>query len=147
MAIILFVLIIGVIWITREYWLSWFDGIAGRAEDIIVNDGQIDGGNFPLSFGETGEVVLMSSGETVRILTDTHINSYDSDGKKLMSYQHGYNEPILKSSVKRSIIYDLGGYSFIVISKNKAKNFQGKLSKIISASFCASSDVYGYAWK
>lgn len=119
LAIVLFVLIIGVIWITREYWLTWFDGIAGKAEDIIVNDGQIDGGNFPLSFGETGEVVLMSSGETVRILTDTHINSYDSDGKKLMSYQHGYSEPILKSSIKRSIIYDLGGYSFIVISKNK----------------------------
>lgn len=119
LAILLFVLIIGIVWITREHWLSWFDKLAGSAGEIIVNDGEIDGGNFPLSFGETGEVVLMPSGETVRILTDTHISSYGMDGKKLASVQHGYKEPILKSSLKRSIIYDLGGYSFMVISKNK----------------------------
>lgn len=119
LAVTVFLLIALAVWLTRSKWLPFFDGIAGRAGDIIVNDGEIDGGNFPLSFGETSQVVLMSSDENIRLLTDTHIATYDKSGERLSSIQHGYVTPIIKSSGRKSIIYDLGGYSFMVMSKNK----------------------------
>lgn len=139
-AVLLFVAVVTTVWFTRAFWLPFFDGIAGRAGDIIVNNGKVDGGNFPLSFGETGQVILSATGNSIRLLTDTHITLYDEDGKKENSFLHGYSSAIVESSGKYSLVYDLGGYSYMVVNKSKIA-YQNKLDdQILYAN--VSSDGY-----
>lgn len=107
------------VYLTREHWLPFFDGIASRYMSTIQNDGTLAEGNFPLKL--TGGVIYQSGelDNAFATLNDTHISIYDTDGGTLSTQQHNYANPIMRTSGRKALVYDSGGSGFRLQSKYK----------------------------
>lgn len=71
-------------------------------------------GSYPQSLDGTETLNTVSRGTYYYLLSDTCINAFSSSGKKIFSYTHGYENPMLQTSPTRSLIYDQGAKSAAV---------------------------------
>lgn len=118
---IVLIILCATVYITRDRWLPFFDGIATRYLPKAENSGELAEGNFPLTISGGAEYsVLPIDGSSFALLEDTHFSVYDYNGKELYDTQHGYSNATMKaSSSRRVLVYDMGGYSFSLEGKYK----------------------------
>lgn len=118
--VVLFILsFIFVAYILRARWLPYFDGIMEKYHKTIVNDGELASGKFPLKIETSSEYRISNLDNNFTVLTDTHLFFYGQNGELLRSKQHGMSNPVLKTSSKRALVYDLGGDKLFVSNKSK----------------------------
>ncbi len=128
--LIVLVVIIFAAYSTRSKWLPFFNGILNRYRSTIVNDGELASGNFPLSIETSSDNKIFDSDNIFGLLTDTHLALYEKNGKLISAKQHGMATPIVKKSPKRILVYDLGGTTLFVDSRQKnifSKNLDNKI--------------------
>lgn len=119
LAVIAGVLILGtVLFFTRDMWLSGIRGV-GRQYQIIVNDGQLAGGNFPLELSPEASYQLEMAGKDIAILDDAYITFYNTEGSMIKKRLHEYSNPIMCSAGDgRILLYEHGGDEFCVETDN-----------------------------
>lgn len=113
--------VIATVYFTRSLWYPMLDGIAGRLPSVTSgskNSGELAEGNFPIKITGGTAYQVGSIGNCLMLLADTHYYIYDLDGKLLSESQHTYANPVMSAEQKRAIVYDLGGKSFRLVSKN-----------------------------
>lgn len=88
---------------------------------------------FPVSLEGDKGVDLNSMGGLLTLTTDTKFAIYSDSGKWIGSDAHGYANPVAKTTAKRALIYDMGGYKFKVLSKNEVLSSKTLADKIIFA--------------
>lgn len=122
LAFILAVLIVAfLIYITKDSWISYFDGIVDRArqDTAVVNDGELAGGNYPIDISKKTNTSIGKIQKNWTLFADTTFYVYDTSGDIVYSSQASYSNPIVAESVKRTLVYDQGGYSFMVAGPKK----------------------------
>lgn len=83
-------------------------------KDLALNPGE---GGFPVSLpGSTG-YVMGELGENFYLLTDTYLYTYNAVGAELSSFQHGFQNPAVDSSARRTLVFDKNGTDFKVFSR------------------------------
>lgn len=116
------VVIAGLIYLSRDAWLSYFDGILERANQsvsTVQNDGSLAGGNYPIDISKKTHTAIGRIAKNWTLFADTTFYVYDPSGEMIYSVQAPYANPIVAESDKRALIYDQGGYNFTVAGQKK----------------------------
>ena len=120
MLAVLLLLLVGIlVYITRERWIPFFDGIATRYLPTSANDGELAQGNFPIEISGFSDYKVGVMDNAFAVLNETNFALYSPDGKKLVDNQHNYSRPVLHSNNRKALIYDIGGVEFRLESKYK----------------------------
>lgn len=118
--LVMFILAVAVaaVVFTKNLWYPKLDGILTK---IPVNTAhnELAGGNFPISIEGGADYRLEIIDNAAAVLDDSHYNVYDANGKNIFSQQHTMSNPIMTTSPKKALIYDIGGDSFSLMSKYK----------------------------
>lgn len=125
------VLVAGIIYVTQDKWIGYLDGILDRSETKEpFGEASLAEGNYPIDISKktNTEIGTMQNGWT--LFADTAFYVYDHAGDISFTVQASYSNPIIASAQKRTLIYDLGGYNFMVCS-NKKQVFSKKLTNQI----------------
>ena len=114
-AVIAGLLILGaVLFFTRDIWLSGIRGV-GRQYQIITNDGQLAGGNFPLELSAESDYQLEFSGKEIVVLNDAYITFYNTEGSLIKKRLHDYSNPVMcPADNGKVLLYESGGDEFCV---------------------------------
>lgn len=120
----------GLIYLSRDAWLSYFDGILERAQNnnsAVINNGELAGGNYPIDISKKTNTTIGRIQKNWTLFADTTFYVYTPSGDIVYSEQAPYTNPVVEESDKRTLIYDQGGYSFIVAGP-KDKIYSKRLS-------------------
>lgn len=71
-------------------------------------------GSYPQNLNGSETLDTVSRGTYYYLLSDTCINAFSSSGKKIFSYTHGYENPMLQTSSTRALVYDQGAKSAVI---------------------------------
>ncbi len=109
------------VYVTRSSWISYFDGILERAQfgSNVHIEGEIAHGNYPIDISKKTKTDIGSMSKCWTFFADTTFYVYSDSGDIVYSVQASYSNPIINETAKRTLIYDLGGYNFMVLSNSK----------------------------
>ncbi len=91
------------------------------------------GGSYPIQLDSNDTINTVSKGSYYYVLTDTKINAFSNDGKIIYSYAHGYENPVLKTSRTRALVFNQGSSEGLIFSLNGLKSTITVKEKIINA--------------
>ncbi|MGN0626266.1 MAG: DUF5711 family protein [Oscillospiraceae bacterium] len=77
------------------------------------------GSGYPVEFSGVTVRQVQTMGNTLLVLTDTHLHIYNKNGKLLREVSHDYSNPVMKCSGSRIILYDPASKTMRVESKTK----------------------------
>jgi len=115
---------------------------AGIFETVKITANVIGSGSFPLKLESTETLNTVTKGSYYYVLSNTHFTAFSNSGKELFSYSHGFENPILKTSASRAMVFDQGGTAAHIFDINKLKTTITSERPIITA---AISDNGSYA--
>lgn len=123
--IFVFIILVSIllIYATRAWWMSFFDGILEKAQNSNRVQDDIEAsladGNYPMDVSKKNNTVISSMNRCWTLLADNVFYVYDGSGEPVYSVQINYTNPIVRENEKRALVYDLGGYNFTVLSGKK----------------------------
>lgn len=86
-------------------------GIVESASTLVYSLGS---GNYPIDFENTNTENVVSKGNFYYVLTDTEVMAITKGGKVVFSHNHGFENPVIKTSKTRALVFDQGGTSAII---------------------------------
>ncbi len=116
LAFIIVGVIILVVINTYNIWYPKLDGILSKIPQMASETTE-NSDDFPITFSGGTSYQLDTMGDNIAIIDDSHYHLHSKSGKEILSVQHAYNAPTLTVSENKSLIYDLGGKGFSLISK------------------------------
>ena len=133
-SLILGIVVIGfLVYLSRDAWLNYFDGILARASTnvtTIQNDGALAGGNYPIDISKKTHTRIGKMQKNWTLFADTTFYVYDRSGDIVYSAQASCSNPVVEESEKRTLVYDQGGYNFMVAGPKKeiySKRLSGQI--------------------
>ncbi len=88
-------------------------GISESAKNLYSSLG---GGENPAEMQSTNVIDSDSDGSISYLLSDTFFEIFNSRGKEMLYYQHGFSNPEMKLSKSRALVYDRGGYGIKIFN-------------------------------
>lgn len=104
----------------------------------------IGNGGYPTELESTDTLNAASRGMYYYVLTDTRLNAYANSGKKIYSYAHGFENPVMKTSKTRAMVFSQGGNEAFIYNLREQKAGLKTESEIITADI-SDSGVYALA--
>ncbi len=120
--IVIFFLIVafcGYLYMQRDAWIPRLEGIGSRYHSVTENDGELAEGNFPLLFSGSSGYQAELVDDTLFFLHDAYLELYSLHGDHKDTRQHAYQNAMISTSSKYALLYESGGTSFRLDSKNK----------------------------
>lgn len=114
---------------TKDMWLAKIRGI-GKQYSTIVNPGTLAEGNFPILISSEENFQIDHTDDCLVVLTDVQLFFYTSDGSLLKKRQHGFNNPVIRTSSGKVLLYENGGKNFCVENDEKtiySKSFENNI--------------------
>lgn len=108
-------------------------------------------GSYPITLSGSKTVVAVSRGNYYYVLSNTHLTAFSNSGKELFDYEHGFENPVLKTGAGGALVYDQGGKELLLFDlkgfKNSIKTEKSILTANISNSgyFAVATDSDKYA--
>ncbi|MCC8016673.1 MAG: DUF5711 family protein [Clostridiales bacterium] len=97
---------------------------------------------FPFELYSGADVSFGELGNNIYVLSDTSYTVINpSSGNALQNFEHGYSNPLTKSSGNYSIIYDQGGYSYRLVSSKEVVYDTKSDNAILCADVSSSGNV------
>ena len=87
---------------------------AGIIEGISTVSAIVGTGGYPIELNGTETVNCVSRGSYYYVLSNTGIDAFNNSGKHIYSFTHGYENPVLKVSACRAMIFEQGGTEALV---------------------------------
>lgn len=115
---------------------------AGIIEGISSAIALVGTGSYPIELGGTETVNTVSKGSYYYVLSNTDIAAFNNSGKSLFSFTHGYENPVLKVSSTRAMVFEQGGNEALIFDLNGLKTTAKTEKSIITG---AVSDSGRYA--
>lgn len=126
---ILAVLVVALlVYISRDSWLPYFEEILeeGYASATSTTLEDEEESNFPFDVSSRSNVSIGAMRDCWVMFSDTSITTYDASGTTIQSVYAPYGTPTVETSSTRALVYDMGGYSLMVISRRN-EIFEKKL--------------------
>ena len=118
-------------------------GINDSLENFFAKMGS---GSYPIdSYGTTLNDVKTAKGYYY-VLTDSKMTAYNSSGKEMVSFAHGYEKPVMKKSATRVLVFEQGGKNGAIFNLSGEKSKIKLENEIITANI-SRSGVYAVATK
>lgn len=93
------------------------DGLYISVSDFFV--GTSGESKFPIKIDGTTVKSAGMMGSNIALLTDTCYKIYSKNGHELVNHQHGYSNPAMVVTNKKSVVFDRGGKNLVVYSRYK----------------------------
>ena len=113
----------------------------GIFENVQNLTALIGSGSYPAEIAGTEVLNAVSRGNYYYVLTDTRLNAYSNGGKEIFSHSHGFENPVLKTSKTRAMVFSQGGNEAYIYNLAELKNTVGTEKEIITANI-SDSGVY-----
>lgn len=117
---------------------------AGIIETASNTLSLLGSGSYPIEFESTDTLNAVSVGSYYYVLTNSYVNAFTSSGKELFSHAHGFENPIIKVSSSRAIVFNQGGNSALIFNNSGLKETVTTEKDIITAGI-SDSGVYALA--
>ena len=91
---------------------------AGFFETVSNKLSAIGNGGYPISIESSKIVHTASQDSFYYVLTQGYLNVYANNGKKVMEYSHGFENPVLKLSDTRALLFEQGGNKVYIFNVN-----------------------------
>ena len=114
----------------------------GIFENLQNMTALIGSGGYPVEISSTEVLNTVSRGNCYYVLTDTRLNAYSGGGKEIYSYYHGFENPMLKTSRTRAMVFSQGGNEAYIYNLAELKSTVSTEKEIITANI---SDSGAYA--
>lgn len=114
---------------------------AGIFETLGNSFALIGAGSYPMELESDDTLNAVSRGSYYYLLTDTEIMAFSNSGKEIYSYAHGFENPVLKTSNTRALVFNQGGNDALIFDLNSLKSTVSTEKKIITAGI-SDSGVY-----
>lgn len=114
----------------------------GILENLQNLTALIGSGSYPAEIKSTEVLNAVSRGNYYYVLTDTRLNAYSNGGKDIYSYSHGFENPVLKTSKTRALVFSQGGNEAYIYNLAELKSSVSTEKEIITANI---SDSGAYA--
>ena len=106
--------------------------------DIKAESGS--GNGFPVTM-PGGEVrQLQRAGDSLMLLTDTNIYSYNATGKQMLNAQHGMADQTMSVARERTLLYDRSGSRITLYSKSSQVSTMTSEQQIFTADLAANGN-------
>ena len=92
---------------------------AGIYETIATTVASFGGGNYPVTFENSNTDDVVAKSGYYYVLTDSEVMAVSSGGKVIFTYNHGFENPIIKTSDTRALVFNQGGNDAIIFNLNK----------------------------
>ncbi len=106
---------------------------AGIPETISTLVASFGSGNYPIEFDSSNTQNTVSKGGFYYVLTDGEIMAVTSGGKVIFSHNHGFENPVIKTSKTRALLFNQGGNDVIIFNLNKVCSTITTEKEIINA--------------
>lgn len=93
----------------------------------------IGSGKYPIPLDGGDTLQVDEQHNTYFVLSKTNISVYSNSGKEVFSSQHGFLQPVLKTSDVRFLIYDQGGKGLKIFNNSKSVTSKKYDKEIITA--------------
>lgn len=126
---------------------------AGVFETVSNSIAVMGSGKYPLELNSSDTLSVVSKGTYYYVLTDAKINVISNSGKLIYSYAHGYENPVLKTSKTRALLFNQGSTQAVIFTLDGIKSELSCEKEIINAAigengtyaFITSADNYAAA--
>lgn len=125
----------------RNKWVPKLEGILDKPHKTIVNDGEVQKGNFPIELDDNSNEKITNFDGRLMTIDKNHIILYDESGNEENNISHTYADPIAKTAGKRILLYDNGGNSFEVMTRKNQVYTKTTDNPILIASMANNSNV------
>lgn len=117
---------------------------AGLFQSVSNAVSVIGTGSFPIESDGTQTLNAVTKGNYFYILTNSHISAVSNSGKKIFSYAHGFDNPIMKTSSDFSLVYEQGGKQVLIFDLKGLKR-SAEVKKAILTAAISDSGAYAVA--
>ncbi len=116
------------IYLTHDSWLPYFENILEESYESATSTTieEEEETNFPFDVSSRSNVSIGAMRDCWVMFSDTSITTYDASGATIQSVYAPYGTPTVETSSTRALVYDMGGYSLMVISRRN-EIFEKKL--------------------
>lgn len=94
---------------------------AGIIETVSSLTSVLGTGSYPIELKGAQTVNTISRGSYYYVLSNTDFNIYNNSGKHILGYTHGYENPVLKVSASRALVFEQGGNEALLFDLKKLK--------------------------
>ena len=115
---------------------------AGIIKTLSNSFALLGSGSYPVELESSDTLNAVSKSSHYYVLSDTKVSAFSSSGKELFSYSHGFENPVIKTSVGGAIVFEQGGTGYVLFDLNGVSGEFTAQNKIITA---AISDSGNYA--
>ncbi len=114
----------------------------GVFESISHTASLLGTGSYPIELDSTQTINTVNHGSHYYVLTNSQLFGFSASGKKLFSYAHGLENPILKTADTRALLFEQNSNKAYVFTASGLKNTIETEKSIITANI---SDSGNYA--
>lgn len=86
-------------------------GIIGTVSNSMALLGS---GSFPVELVGTDTLDVVPRNNCFFVLTNETVTAFSNSGKKLFTYSHGFENPVIKTSTSRALVFDQGDTKLLV---------------------------------
>ena len=87
---------------------------AGIIKSVDMSVKLMGNGKYPIELIGTETKSVVQKDKYYHILSNTHIDVVSLSAKQLLHFEHGFENPVLKTSAAYSLVYDQGGNEVLV---------------------------------
>ncbi len=108
-------------------------GIVESLANAIAKTGT---GKYPIDLVGTETLNVVSKSNYYYVLTNNRTEAFSKSGKRIFSIPHGFENPVLKTSETRALVFDIGGTGFEIFNLSSVKTNKNLKHNIITATIC-----------
>ena len=104
------------VYLSKDLWLPYLEGVLERGMSDSNETSGVE--NFPIDISSRSNVSIDAMDSCWTLFTDTTFYTCSSDGTELFSIHLPYSNPVIETTSRRALVYDMGGYNLTVVNKN-----------------------------
>ncbi|MEG0898529.1 MAG: DUF5711 family protein [Oscillospiraceae bacterium] len=124
---------------TETFGVGTLSSISDSMKSFVSSLSRGDGYPYRISSSSVKDIDMIAS--NLFLLTDTSTISLDSTAKEVAKINHTYAQPAMSISDGRAVIYDRGGYRYMVQSRTEKLYSRETKEKIITCDIGKSGNV------
>ena len=105
-------------------------GIIETVSTAVISMGR---GDYPIDFESTSTENLIAKSGYYYVLTDGEIKAVTNGGKVVFTYSHGFENPVIKTSGTRAVLFNQGGQDALIFTLSGLEDNITSEKEIINA--------------
>lgn len=106
---------------------------AGIIESISNSLAHLGSGSYPIELESTNTINTVPRNSYYYVLTNSYVKAFSKSGKVLFSYAHGFENPMIKTSSSRAIVFNQGSTEALIFNHSGLKESLVTEKNIITA--------------